>query len=68
MADGNQNSVTDQQPDSDAWSQSTKRNSTPIDTLYRKDMSKEPITTSLEGVYCIRPVPEFCMNGNESLS
>jgi hypothetical protein len=57
MFDSNQKSVTgQQQSDSDAWSQSTKRNSTPIDTLYRKDVSKEPITTSLEGMFFTQPL------------
>jgi hypothetical protein len=65
MADGNQKSVIgEQQSDSDAWSQSTKRNSAPMGTLYCKDTSKEPITTSLEGMCRTRPSFEFRVNGN----
>jgi hypothetical protein len=65
MADGNQKSVIgEQQSDSDAWSQSTKRNSAPMGTLYCKDTSKEPITISLEGMCRTRPSIEFRVNSN----
>jgi hypothetical protein len=57
MVDSNQKPVNrQQQSDSDAWSQSTKRNPTPIDTLYRKDMLKEPVTACVEGMFCTKPL------------
>jgi hypothetical protein len=51
---GDQDSVTSPPKDSDAWSQSTKRNSTPILTLQSKDISKDGVSISLKGMSYIQ--------------